>query len=355
MSNNFKIFNQSLNNALTDSQYANSQDRINGVLGELAKSTVHNKLFAQTSVAAYALAKFVSDHGRDALDRDPDGFSSNIELTVLELVNSVVSDRVPSTRASATSYSVGDVADSPYIPRWGELECITAGTTAATDVINGVTVAAIGQQVNDGTVVWAVRAKRFQTLLNVPVPFSGLWSVPVLIGEPSYPIHPEIGLPMWDCRLCDGTNGTIDMRDRFLMASDRASEGTAAGADSVTLAKKHLPTDTFNLSLSMSRWDHKFNLQGNFASGGQSVSHTHQAGDATFCGTGGFGVKTAAGTSTSTGPASNDHTHVTKVEFNNIDVGHVHGISGTVRLNSSQQAFSTVSKHYKMTYIQRIY
>ena len=354
MSNNFKIFNQSLNNALTDSQYANSQDRINGVLGELAKSTVHNKLFAQTSVAAYALAKFVSDHGRDALDRDPDGFSSNIELTVLELVNSVVSDRVPSTRASATAYSVGDVVDSPYIPKWGELECITAGTSANTDVINGVTVAAIGQQVNDGTVVWAVRAKRFQTLLNVPVPFAGLWSVPVLIGEPSYPIHPEIGLPMWDCRLCDGTGGTIDMRDRFLMASDRGDAGTAGGADSVTLKKAHLPTNDFTLDLSLATWNRMLTLEGNFTSGGQSVSHTHQAGDATFCGTGGLGVKTAAGTSTNTGPASNDHTHTTKVKFES-DISHSHGISGKVKLNSSQQSFSTVSRHYKLAYIQRIY
>ena len=353
--NNFKIFNQSLNNALTDSQYNNSQDRINGLLGELAKSTVHNKLFAQVSAGVYALAKFVSDHGRDALDRDPNGFSQNIELTVLELINTVVSDRVPGTRASGTAYNVGDVVTSPYIPRWGELECITAGTSANSDVINGITVTAIGQQVNDGGVVWAVRPKRFQNLLNVPVPFSGDWSTPIIIGEPSYPIHPEINLPMWDYRLCDGTNGTIDMRDRFLMASDRANEGTKAGADTVTLAKKYLPVDEFSLTLTLAKWDHTFDLKKEFQSGGQSANHTHAAGNNAFCGSGGYGVKTAAGDTLITGPESNDHTHKTMVEFKDIDVSHSHNISGKVKLNSSQQNISIVSKHYKMTYIQRIY
>ena len=354
--NNFQIFNQSLNNALTDSQYTNSQDRINGVLSELAKSTVHNKLFAQVSVAAYALAKFVSDHGQNALDRDPNGFSQNIETVILGLINTVVSDRVPNTRASSTIYAKGDVVESPYIPKWGELECITAGTSSNTDVINGVTINAIGQQINDGSVVWAIRAKRFHTLLNVPVPFRGNWSAPILIGEPSYPIHPEIGLPMWDCRLCDGTNGTIDMRNRFLMASDRANANQKSGTDSVTLDKKYLPVNEFPLSLTLKKWEHKFDLSGNFKSGNESDTHTHQAGD-NFNASSGMGgsVKTIAGTTLQTSGESNPHTHTTKVEFKNIDVGHGHEISGKVKLNTNQQSFSVVSQHYKMTYIQRIY
>ena len=354
--NNFQIFNQSLNNALTDSQYTNSQDRINGVLSELAKSTVHNKLFAQVSVAAYALAKFVSDHGQNALDRDPNGFAQNIETVILGLINTVVSDRVPNTRASSTKYAKGDVVESPYIPKWGELECITAGTSASTDVINGVKINAIGQQINDGSVVWAIRAKRFHTLLNVPTPFRGKWSTPIIIGEPSYPIHPEIGLPMWDCRLCDGTNGTIDMRNRFLMASDRANANQKSGTDRVTLNKKYLPVDEFPLSLTLKKWEHKFDLSGDFDSGNESKHHTHQAGDNFNAAVGlGGGVKTIAGASLKTSVESNSHTHKTTVEFKNIDVGHGHEISGKVKLNTNQQSFSVVSQHYKMTYIQRIY
>lgn len=352
--NNFQIFNQSLNNALTDSQYTNSQDRINGVLSELAKSTVHNKLFAQVSVAAYALAKFVSDHGQNALDRDPNGFSQNIETVILGLINTTVSDRVPNTRASATVYAKGDVVESPYIPKWGELECITAGTSANTDVINGVTINAIGQQINDGTVVWAIRAKRFHTLLNVPIPFRGNWSTPILIGEPSYPIHPEIGLPMWDCRLCDGTNGTIDMRNRFLMASDKANANQTGGTDTISIKRNHLPTGDFALNLTMGKAKVEFkknNLETEIAGG----SHNHSESGATaMAGEGNLGVKAISGqSSTLTGPANINHKH----KFNlDLSAEHNHNISGKVVLNTTnQQTISNVSQHYKMTYIQRIY
>ena len=355
--NNFQIFNQSLNNALTDSQYTNSQDRINGVLSELAKSTVHNKLFAQVSVAAYALAKFVSDHGQNALDRDPNGFAQNIETVILGLINTVVSDRVPNTRASSTIYAKGDVVESPYIPKWGELECITAGTSSNTDVINGVTINAIGQQINDGSVVWAIRAKRFHTLLNVPVPFRGNWSTPSLIGEPSYPIHPEIGLPMWDCRLCDGTNGTLDMRNLFIMGSDKSHAGTKDGTDTFTIQRNQLPTGDFALILTLKNLDKKFDLKKTFTSKGQSQNHVHDDGYSAMVQQGqSYGVKTISGNGLQTGPAKSDHTHQVEVLFKDVDISHGHDISGKVILNSgTPKTISKVSQHYKMTYIQRIY
>ena len=346
--NNFQIFNASLNNALTDSQYTNSQDRINGVLGEIAKSTVHNKLYAQTSIGVYALAKFVADHGRDALDRDPTGFADNIALVILDLINGVVSDRVPNTRASSTTYAKGDVVDSPYIPKWGELECITAGTSANTDVINGVVIQAIGQQINDGTVVWAIRAKRFNSLLNVPVPFSGDWSTPILISDPSYPIHPEIGLPMWDYRLCDGTNGTVDMRNKFLMGTDKAHANQTGGIDSFSIKRENLPTGTFGISASASTWNgevkqdlnhnHKENTYGEEAQGQPMAGGIYVQAR-----------KTEGGRSTD-GPNNGLILDLTA------KLKHTHNISGTVVLNSGTlKNISTVSQHYKMTYIQRIY
>lgn len=355
--NNFQIFNASLNNALTDSQYTNSQDRINGVLGELAKSTVHNKLFAQTSAGVYALAKFVADHGQNALDRDPDGFAQNIETVILGLINTVVSDRVPNTRASATQYKKGDVVDSPYIPKWGELECITAGTSANTDVINGVTIQAIGQQINDGTVVWAIRARRFHTLLNTPIPFRGNWSTPTLVSEPSYPIHPEINLPMWDYRLCDGTNGTIDMRNRFIMGSDKANKDKKDGRDTFTIQRNQLPTGDFALKLTLKNLDKKFDLKKTFTSKGQSQNHVHDDGYSVMVQQGqSYGVKTISGNGLQTGPAKSDHTHQVEVLFKDVDISHGHNISGKVILNSdTQKTISKVSQHYKMTYIQRIY
>lgn len=356
--NNFQIFNASLNNALTDSQYTNSQDRINGVLGELAKSTVHNKLYAQTSIGVYALAKFVADHGLNALDRDPNGFSQNIETVILDLINNVVSDRVPNTRASSTTYTKGDVVESPYIPKWGELECIQAGTSANTDVINGVAINAIGQQINDGTVVWAIRAKRFKSLLNVPVAFAGNWTTPTLITEPSYPIHPEIGLPMWDYRLCDGTSGTIDMRDRFIMGSDKTKAGTKDGTDQISIKKSNLPTDSiaFNGSASSVSLDFT-NKQITTNEGG--AQHTHPSnsygGDARAFpgGVGDVAVQGRATEPRNTGDASAyKHTHTLKLGIN---ASHGHSVSGSLQLNTNQEKISNVSQHYKMTYIQRIY
>lgn len=359
--NNFQIFNQSLNNALTDSQYTNSQDRINGVLSELAKSTVHNKLFAQVSVASYALAKFVSDHGQNALDRDPNGFSQNIETVILGLINTVVSDRVPNTRASATLYKKGDVVDSPYIPKWGELECITAGTSANTDVINGITINAIGQQINDGTVVWAIRAKRFHTLLNTPVPFRGNWTTPVIIGEPSYPIHPEILLPMWDCRLCDGTNGTIDMRNRFIMGSEKSNADTKDGTDTFTIARNQLPPGDFGLNITCSTWQHTFKpAEKEFTSEFDDRDHRHVVPNFGFLvnvkGGEGYGVKTIGGSASSTDKEDTKHKHKIKISYPEIKADHDHSVTGKVVLNnSSQQNISKISQHYKMTYIQRIY
>lgn len=361
--NNFQIFNQSLNNALTDSQYTNSQDRINGVLSELAKSTVHNKLFAQVSVAAYALAKFVSDHGQNALDRDPNGFAQNIETVILGLINTVVSDRVPNTRASATTYKKGDVVESPYIPKWGELECITAGTSANTDVINGVTINAIGQQINDGTVVWAIRAKRFHTLLNVPVPFRGSWTTPSIIGEPSYPKHPEIGLPMWDCRLCDGTNGTIDMRNRFLMASDKANANKKDGIDSITIKKAHLPTENFTLDITCAEYQKKFSFdKKKISSKEESATHGHDLAilDGTPMSAASGNAIPVLMTTGRTSPKrtsseTKKHTHDVEVTYPEFKIDHSHEVTGKVKLNTSQQSFSVVSQHYTMTYIQRIY
>ena len=358
--NNFQLFNGSLNNALTDSQYTNSQDRINGVLGELAKSTVHNKLFAQVSVAAYALAKFVSDHGQNALDRDPNGFSKNIELVILDLINGVVSDRVPNTRASSTAYTKGDVVDSLYIPKWGELECITAGTSANTDVINGVTINAIGQQINDGTVVWAIRAKRFKSLLNVPVAFSGNWTTPTLITEPSYPIHPEIGLPLWDYRLCDGTNGTIDMRNRFIMGVDKSQANQTGGNDNFSIKRENLPTDNFDISASASIWNGE--VKQDVTTGKQSANHTHLIsayGKEAWAAVGWVGrdlsVQGRATESQTTSGISENHTHTFNLDLTQ-KVKHGHSVSGTVTLNSGTlKNISTVSQHYKMTYIQRIY
>lgn len=49
--------------------------------------------------------------------------------------------------------------------------------------------------------------------------------------------------------LCDGQNGTPDLRDRFVIgASDTVASGNTGGASSITLGVEHLPPHTHTLS-----------------------------------------------------------------------------------------------------------
>lgn len=56
-------------------------------------------------------------------------------------------------RQNSTAYVVGDVKHSLTLPSWAYLECIQAGTTAATEP----TWPSVGQEIADGTCKWLVR------------------------------------------------------------------------------------------------------------------------------------------------------------------------------------------------------
>jgi hypothetical protein len=344
---NIKIFNASLNNALSDNEYENSEDRRNGVLGQLARSNVHNKLFAQCSSVAKAVADFIVAGGYDAFDRDPSGMALHLRQAITDIVNLNIANRVPNVRIPNTAYQLYDVVHDVNLPLWAELECIQAGTTSGGDLA-GVTVDSIGKQIADGTCVWAARAKRFHPLLNVPVPFSGSWTVPVLIGEAPYPIHPEIGLPMVDCRFCDGTNGTVDMRGRMLRGKQAHGGADAfGGSDTTRITKNKLPTDLFTCNST------PVNVRATSTTGGESQNHTHgQTGamvNVLGVASGGVSVQAIAGDNPlSTGGASNGHTHSVSISADT-------SVAPSFRLNTSQSVLDTVPKHYALAYIQRIY
>jgi hypothetical protein len=54
------------------------------------------------------------------------------------------------------AYSIGDIAYSSYLPSWARLECVTAGTTAATVPFSLIMVSRVGLLISDGTVTWIV-------------------------------------------------------------------------------------------------------------------------------------------------------------------------------------------------------
>lgn len=179
-------------------------------------------------------------------------------------------------RAPETTYLKGDVVQDLALPKWAELECAVGGTTASGTItvpistIGSYTGVCIGDYIIDGTVKWVIRAKRTQLLLDVPTPFVGNFETIVVGSSISYsvPIHKELGIPMLDCRFCDGTNGTVDMRDRFIMGKTQISDSDEAGGSDIrTLSQDMLPKVTYTVDIS--------GLQGSTSSNG---GHSHGAG-----------------------------------------------------------------------------
>ena len=76
--NNFKVFNESKTNVMNDTDYGIHIQRKDGVSSGLAVSSLHNKLYRQTSIAAKAVADFIASQELDATDNDSILFSTNL-------------------------------------------------------------------------------------------------------------------------------------------------------------------------------------------------------------------------------------------------------------------------------------
>ena len=319
-------------------------------------------------------------------------------------------------RKPNTNYVLGDVIQDLNLPKWAELECVYGGTSGngplvvPTQTVGTYTGVCIGDYIEDGSIKWVIRAKRTQMMLDVPVPFRGDF-VTISTGEDgssgiSYqvPIHKELEIPMLDCRFCDGNNGTIDMRNRFIMGKNEITDYDAnGGSDSVTLTEQMLPKIEYTVDLSglsassagvglstnAKSWSPEFTLTNLSTSSAGGHTHTfskldiNQVGGAGDTNIGG-GINGTTGTTDSAG----EHTHtisgsISFVSGTNIPSLSINSHSHTITLsgktpkivtklsgstlntdtngvlklnhNNSQSTFSVVSKHYKLAYIQRIY
>lgn len=86
--NNFKVFNENINpeKTLSDAEYDGNSQRVQGVTTGVADSKLHNKLFRQTSILSYALAKFIEEQGFDALDKDKDDLYESLKNALNKFV-----------------------------------------------------------------------------------------------------------------------------------------------------------------------------------------------------------------------------------------------------------------------------
>ncbi len=96
--NNFKLFDENKANLLTDTEYGNSTQRLNGVQTGVASSQLNNKFAYQVSLVAYAIAQIMNQNGLDASDTlSVSAFVGNLGSALLQKV----ADRASTTEAVA--------------------------------------------------------------------------------------------------------------------------------------------------------------------------------------------------------------------------------------------------------------
>ena len=89
-----------------------------------------------------------------------------------------------------------------------------------------------------------------------------------------YPVNSDTGLSDKHWHLCDGTNGTPDLRGRFILgANDSNAVGSTGGEENHTLTEAELPSRTVLMlqnsgSGNISQYDINLPKQENVSSGG---------------------------------------------------------------------------------------
>ena len=84
---NFLIFDENLQDIDTDVEYAAESQRLDGVTPGLATPKMHNKLYRQCSVMAYAIASVLVARGFNADDSDPANLVDSIQRAFAFSVN----------------------------------------------------------------------------------------------------------------------------------------------------------------------------------------------------------------------------------------------------------------------------
>lgn len=96
---NFQIFDESMTAIDTDQEYLAEGQRLNGVTPGLASPKMHNKLYRQCSVMAYAIASVLAARGFDANDGDAGALTNAIQRAFAFSVNG----NVPNASGAVTT------------------------------------------------------------------------------------------------------------------------------------------------------------------------------------------------------------------------------------------------------------
>lgn len=101
----------------------------------------------------------------------------------------------------------------------------------------------IGEKITDGTVQWVLRHKG--EMHNV----GDIWMTKAAFNSAGFLIHAITGLVMLDVHICDGTNGTVNMVNRFPMGTnDGAQFGVLGGANAKVITTAQMPVHAHGAS-----------------------------------------------------------------------------------------------------------
>ena len=144
--------------------------------------------------------------------------------------------------------------------------------------------------------------------------------------------------------LCDGTNSTPNLQNKFIMgAGDTYAVAATGGATTKSIAEANLPAHNHSVTVNNDTHSHTG------SSGNQSASHTHNNANGNFTNNG-VNVPTTTAvltTSGNTGTQSTSHSHTITV---NADT---HNHTATSGNTGSGTALNVLNPYYALCYIQK--
>lgn len=99
--NNFKVFDESKTNIMSDAEYEGHTQRAKGVQSGVASSALHNKLYRQVSMMSKALADFIASQAFDAKDEDSQLLSQNLQKALTKFAKTPLDDHNTNPAAHA--------------------------------------------------------------------------------------------------------------------------------------------------------------------------------------------------------------------------------------------------------------
>lgn len=166
--------------------------------------------------------------------------------------------------------------------------------------------------------------------------------------------------------LCNGSNGTPDLRNRFIVgAGSSYSVGNTGGSDSVTLTSAQMPSHTHGHSLSAASagnhaHSHNFSISLNNLSCSSAGQHSHTINAAMLDSESGMvnGWPGVAGWRELTTSIAGSHTHVisgtgTLIGSIASNGAHTHSLSGAISSSGSGGSHENRPPYYALFFIMK--